>query len=245
MHDGHDGVVADNNIAATTDQNCCGRTQGAPRSALRGAFLCPVDGQRRTMAPLRYTARMNDSRLQQEILEQPTALQRLLDEGSRQCAGGRCRHPRLRSGLRHDCRPRQLRQCGALRPVSLRRAEPLARRAGHALALQRLRQPAAAAALAGHRHLAVRPVARYRRRAARRAPAACADHRHHQRRRLAPGAGRRPLHSAALRARAQRGRHQNLHQLAAGHRAAGRGAGAGAGTTRPAGAHPAACPGPV
>ena len=33
------------------------------------------------MAPLRYTARMNDSRLQQEILEQPTALQRLLDEG--------------------------------------------------------------------------------------------------------------------------------------------------------------------
>ena len=33
------------------------------------------------MAPLRYTARMNESRLQQEILEQPTALQRLLDEG--------------------------------------------------------------------------------------------------------------------------------------------------------------------
>ena len=43
--------------------------------------MCQVDRQRQAMAPLRYTARMNDSRLQQEILEQPAALQRLLDEG--------------------------------------------------------------------------------------------------------------------------------------------------------------------
>ncbi len=153
--------------------------------------------------------------LRDEILEQPAAAAAAAGRGADGIRPDRRRGQVAPAAVRRHRRPRHLGQRRLYAQYLLAIRNRLDRRPGGAVDDHALRGAPGHGRRAGHRHLAVGPLAGHRRRGRRGAAPGRADRRADQRRGFAAGRHGRPRGRPARRPGAGDGRDQDLHDRAA------------------------------